>query len=119
MAEDAPLFDEADSFAGGGAEIMTPDVARSAGSCSQHRSVVFPWNRAGLPGPAPSITSELDVGGTHMLLAIWLNLIFIALAIIFVVAWLVTGRKNRTLLLICLAFFMIGTMIGLTRSLLE
>ena len=54
-----------------------------------------------------------------MLLAIWLNLIFTALAVLFLIAWLVMGRKNRTLLLTCLAFFMIGTLIGLTRSLLE
>ena len=54
-----------------------------------------------------------------MLLAIWLNLIFIALAAIFFVAWLVTGRKNKTLLLIGLVLFVVSTVINLTRSLLE
>ncbi len=96
-----------------------------AGSWSQHRSVVFLWNRAQLGGPesslAPGITqsSELDVGGTHMLLAIWLNLIFLALAALFLLTWLLTGRKNRTLLLIGLAFFLVGTLINLTKSFLE
>jgi hypothetical protein len=58
-------------------------------------------------------------GGTHMLLAIWLNLIFLALAALFLLTWLLTGRKNRTLLLIGLAFFLVGTLINLTKSFLE
>jgi hypothetical protein len=57
--------------------------------------------------------------GTHMPLAIWLNLIFLALAALFLVTWLLTGRKNRALLLIGLGFFVVGTLINLTRSFLE
>src|ERR1700730_4952768 len=34
MAKDAPRFDAANSLADGAAEIVTPDVSRRAGSCS-------------------------------------------------------------------------------------